>query len=175
MLRCIGGLFRADSRYERQATCLGINRAFASRRKLGGYCRTSGVSGGDPKGFSSSRTRSDRAACGSEKTVGVMAFKIVWTEQALEDLQSIVLFIAQDNHTVAESFGLRLMSKVDNLAQFPEIGRVVPEKSDETIREVVLRPYRIIYQVLFEKQMIAVIRVWHGARGEPEIPDQIFI
>lgn len=104
-----------------------------------------------------------------------MAFKIIWTEQALDDLQSIVLFIAQENNTVAESFGFRLMSKVDLLAKFPEIGRVVPEKNDETIREVVLRPYRIIYQVLSEKQMIAVIRVWHGARGEPEFPDQLII
>jgi len=104
-----------------------------------------------------------------------MAFKIIWTKQALDDLQSIVLFIAQDNHTVAESFGFRLMSKVDLLAQFPEIGRVVPEKNDETIREVVLRPYRIIYQVLSDEQMIAVIRVWHGARGEREFPDQLII
>ena len=102
-----------------------------------------------------------------------MAFQIIWSEQARDDLQSIVLFIAQDNPPVAESFGYRLMSKVDVLAQFPQFGRVVPEEHDETIRELILHPYRIMYKVLAEKQIVAVARIWHGARGEPEIPGQL--
>ncbi len=65
------------------------------------------------------------------------------------------------------------MSKVDVLAQFPQIGRVVPEENDETIREIILRPYRIIYKVLTEKQIIGIARVWHGARGDPEIPGEL--
>jgi plasmid stabilization system protein ParE len=65
------------------------------------------------------------------------------------------------------------MSKVDVLAQFPLIGRVVPEENDETVREIVLRPYRIIYKVLAQKQMVAITRVWHGARGEPDIPGEL--
>ena len=102
-----------------------------------------------------------------------MAFQIIWSEQARDDLQSIVLFIAQDNPTVAESFGYQLMSKVDVLAQFPQLGRVVPEENDEMVREIILRPYRIIYKVLAEKQIIAIARIWHGARGEPEIPGRL--
>jgi toxin ParE1/3/4 len=102
-----------------------------------------------------------------------MAFKIVWSEQAREDLQSIVLFIAQDNPTAAESFGYLLMSKVDVLAQIPKFGRVVPEENNGAIREIIFRSYRIIYQTLMEKQIVAIVRVWHGARGEPEIPSQL--
>ena len=102
-----------------------------------------------------------------------MAFKIIWSEQARDDLQAIVLFIAQDNPPVAESFGYLLMSKVDVLAQFPLIGRVVPEENDETIREIIFRSHRIIYKVLAEKEIVAIARVWHGARGEPDIPSQL--
>ena len=102
-----------------------------------------------------------------------MAFKIVWSQQARDDLQAIVLFIAQDNPTVAESFGYQLMSKVDLLMQFPLAGRAVPEANDETLREIVFRPYRIIYKVMTEKQIIGIVRVWHGARGEPEIPGKL--
>ena len=102
-----------------------------------------------------------------------MAFQIIWSEQARDDLQSIVLFIAQDNPTVAETFGYLLMSKVDVLAQFPQLGRVVPEENNETIRELIFRPYRIIYKVLAEQQIVAIARIWHGARGEPEIPGQL--
>jgi toxin ParE1/3/4 len=99
-----------------------------------------------------------------------MAFKIIWSKQARDDLQAIVLFIAQDNPVVAESFGYQLISKVDVLARFPQIGRVVPEENDETIRELVLRPYRIVYEVFEEREFVAIVRIWHGARGEPEIP-----
>jgi toxin ParE1/3/4 len=102
-----------------------------------------------------------------------MAFKIIWSEQARDDLQAIMLFIAQDKPPVAESFGYLLMSKVDVLAQFPRLGRVVPEENDERIREIIFRSYRIIYKVLAEKEIVAIARVWHGARGEPAIPSRL--
>jgi len=102
-----------------------------------------------------------------------MAGKIIWSLQARDDLRDIVSFIAADNPVAAQSFGFRLMSKVDVLAQFPEPGRVVSEENDEAIREIILRPYRIIYQVLADKQTVAIVRIWHGARGEPEIPQSL--
>ena len=102
-----------------------------------------------------------------------MAHKIIWSLQARDDLREIVTFIAADNPSVAESFGLRLMSKVDVLANFPQIGRVVPEENHENIREIILRPYRIIYQLLPAQQVVAIVRIWHGARGEPEIPERV--
>ena len=99
-----------------------------------------------------------------------MAFKIIWSRQARDDLGEIVTYIARNNRTAAESFGYRLMAKADLLAQFPEIGRVVPEEQDETVREIIVPPYRIIYRVLAENNVVAIARVWHSARGEPEIP-----
>lgn len=98
-----------------------------------------------------------------------MAFKIVWTAQALEDLGGIVRFIAMDNPEAAERFGYLLISKVDALASFPRLGRIVPEIGRETIREVIARPYRIVYQVRDPDQTVAITRVWHAARGEPEL------
>ncbi len=100
-----------------------------------------------------------------------MAFQIIWSEQSRDDLRSIVLFIARDNPRVAETFGYLLMSKVDMLMQFPQLGRVVPEENDEAIREIIFCSYRIIYKV--EKEIIAIVRVWHGARGEPDIPKEL--
>jgi toxin ParE1/3/4 len=102
-----------------------------------------------------------------------MAYKIIWSLQARDDLREIVLFIAANNPTAAEAFGLRLMTKTDSLANFPQLGRVVPEEHDENIREIVLRPYRIIYQVISAKQIVAIARIWHGARGEPDVPSHL--
>jgi plasmid stabilization system protein ParE len=102
-----------------------------------------------------------------------MAFKIIWSRQARDDLHDIVSYIAAHNRPVAELFGFRLMAKVDLLEQFPKIGRVVPEEQDESIREIIFPPYRIIYRVLAENHIVAIARVWHGARGEPEIPSRL--
>lgn len=102
-----------------------------------------------------------------------MAHKIIWSLQARDDLREIVMFIAADNPTAAETLGFRLISKVDLLANFPELGRVVPEANDESIREIILRPYRIIYQVLPAQPAVAIVRIWHGARGELEIPNSL--
>ena len=99
-----------------------------------------------------------------------MAGKIVWSLQARDDLRDVVAFIAADNPAAAESFGYRIISRVDQLTTFPLLGRAVPEADDEDIRELIVRPYRIVYRVLAEQNAIAIVRVWHGARGEPEIP-----
>jgi len=40
------------------------------------------------------------------------------------------------------------MAKVDALTNFLEMGRIVSEENDISIREIILRPYRIIYRVI---------------------------
>jgi plasmid stabilization system protein ParE len=88
-------------------------------------------------------------------------------------LRDIVTYIARNNPVIAEKFGFRLMSSVESLANFPELGRLVPEEQDQNVREIVVRPYRIIYRLLADRQTVAIARIWHGARGEPEIPGHL--
>jgi plasmid stabilization system protein ParE len=64
---------------------------------------------------------------------------------ARDDLHDIVTFIARDNQNRAMSFGYALNSETDRLNDFPESGRVVPEYRNDNIREIILRPYRIVY------------------------------
>jgi toxin ParE1/3/4 len=42
---------------------------------------------------------------------------------------------------------------------------VVPEFVDETIRELVVRNYRIVYRVNHDKRAIEIIRFWHASRA----------
>jgi toxin ParE1/3/4 len=98
-----------------------------------------------------------------------MAAKVVWTLRARQDLRSLFLYIARDNPDAAVSFRQKIIDKVDGLESFPESGRMVPERSDPRIREVIRSPYRIVYRFKIEDNLVEVLRVWHGARGEPEI------
>jgi toxin ParE1/3/4 len=88
--------------------------------------------------------------------------EITWTPFALEDLQSIYNYISKDSVTYAGRFVDKLIDKVDILEDHPEIGRVVPEFENETIRELIEGNYRIIYKILSITQ-IAIIRIHHSA------------
>jgi len=56
-----------------------------------------------------------------------MAYKLIWSPAARDDLHDIVVFIARDNPNRAMSFGYELISETDRLQEFPELGRSVPE------------------------------------------------
>lgn len=95
-----------------------------------------------------------------------MAFKVLVTECANEDLAQLVRYIARDNPQAAKRFGLALLEKLKLLENHPSLGRIVPERSDPTLRELIHPPYRIVYRVKESEHLIEVIRFWHGARGE---------
>jgi toxin ParE1/3/4 len=79
-----------------------------------------------------------------------MAYKLIWSPASRDDLRDIVSFISRDSRLRAEAFGYRLISETDKLQSFPEIGRVVPEYGIQTIREIIVRSYRIVYRVEHE-------------------------
>lgn len=96
-----------------------------------------------------------------------MAYKLIWSPAARDDLHDIVVFIARDNPERAMSFGYQLISETDRLQVFPRLGRVVPQYQNEDLREIILRPYRIVYRLNQERKLCEIIRVWHSARGTP--------
>ena len=98
-----------------------------------------------------------------------MAEKVIWTATAREDLRAIAAYIAQDNFPLAEPYCLQLIEFAETAGDFPRLGRVVPESNDENLREIVRPPYRIIYELIPNQPRPIILRVWHGARGAPDI------
>ena len=98
-----------------------------------------------------------------------MAYKLIWSPAARDDLHDIVVFIARDNPNRAMSFGYELISETDRLLEFPELGRIVPEYRNDCIREIIFRPYRIVYRVKHDAKLCEIARVWHSARGIPQL------
>jgi toxin ParE1/3/4 len=94
-----------------------------------------------------------------------MAYKLIWSPAARDDLHDIVVFIARDNPNRAMSFGYELISETDRLREFPESGRIVPEYRNDHIREIIFRPYRIVYRIDYDTKLCEIARVWHSARG----------
>jgi plasmid stabilization system protein ParE len=78
------------------------------------------------------------------------------------DLRDIVLFIKRDSPAIASEIGHRMVRATRRLAEFPRSGRVVPEFRMQSIKEVVVHNYRIIYE--YGDQRVDVLAVVHGAR-----------
>lgn len=88
--------------------------------------------------------------------------EIRWTEQAADDLEAIAEFIASDSPHYASLFCIEVLAAVERLTIFPDRGRIVPEWSDPSIRELILGNYRIIYRRRGE--IVELLSVYHSSR-----------
>lgn len=91
--------------------------------------------------------------------------RVVWTRPALDDVLEIKHYIAADSPRYAQVVTERLFAAVERLDAYPLSGRMVPELSAATLREVIEAPYRIVYRVRAE--VLEIIAVVHSARRLP--------
>ena len=88
--------------------------------------------------------------------------KVLWTENALKHLLDIYEYISQNSPPYATRMVDRLTRRSEQIANFPMSGREVLEYEAEDIREVIEKPYRIIYRV--KSDQIDILAVVHAAR-----------
>jgi plasmid stabilization system protein ParE len=84
--------------------------------------------------------------------------RIVWSPLAIERVEDIAQYIADDNASAAVEWVERIFDIVERLSKFPESGRVVPEVGVRRIREVIFGSYRIIYSVRDQIDILTVRR-----------------
>ena len=91
-----------------------------------------------------------------------MANRLVWSEQAVSDLQAIAQYISRDSPRYASSVVRRIVEAASLLSKFPKMGRVVPEFGSPNIHELQAVGYRIIYTQRADQ--IIVVAVIHARR-----------
>ncbi|MEO7100134.1 MAG: type II toxin-antitoxin system RelE/ParE family toxin [Luteolibacter sp.] len=84
-------------------------------------------------------------------------------------LRNLVHSIARDDRQVAKRFGDLIVTKVESLQPFPRIGRIVPEYREDRLRELIMTPYRIVFEIDDTAMKLSILRIWHGARGDLEL------
>jgi plasmid stabilization system protein ParE len=89
--------------------------------------------------------------------------RIRWTARALQNVESIREFIAPESPNAARLVVARLVAATERLATLPESGRIVPEYDDPSLRELIQRPYRIVYRLVGADEL-HIITVYHSAR-----------
>ena len=101
-----------------------------------------------------------------------MAYKLIWSPASRDDLRDIVTFISRDSAPRAETFAYRLIAETDKLQDFSELGRVVPEYRVRTIREIIVRSYRIVYRVDRERKLVEIRGRAQHCRAPTKLPNQ---
>ena len=60
---------------------------------------------------------------------------------ALRDLEAILNYVALDSRAYADLVVQRLVRTPERLQQFPEFCRIVRERDDPSLRELIARPF----------------------------------
>ena len=92
--------------------------------------------------------------------------RILWSPQSLRDLDAIHEYIANDSEHYAGLTVARIYSAVERLIQFRHSGRIVPERDEPEIREVIVGPFRVVYRV--RDQLLEVATVFRASREFPK-------
>ena len=93
--------------------------------------------------------------------------RIWWSAEAVADLQEIHDYIARNSPRYAAVVAARLVAAVDDVRDFPESGRVVPELGDPAVREVIHGAYRVVYEL--RGPVAEVLTVFRASRRFPPL------
>ena len=88
--------------------------------------------------------------------------RVNWTENARTALSEALDYIAQESPEGAIAVMEQALSAARGLSVLSKRGRVVPELSDPTIREIFVFNYRLLYEVSGDD--INILAFLHGAR-----------
>ena len=88
--------------------------------------------------------------------------QVVWTEGARRELDATVTFVADESLEGAIRLLQDILNSADSLHSMPDRGRVVPERDDPTVRELLVGPYRLMYDVAGSD--IVILGVLHQRR-----------
>ncbi|HEX4046427.1 MAG TPA: type II toxin-antitoxin system RelE/ParE family toxin [Elusimicrobiota bacterium] len=94
--------------------------------------------------------------------------RLRWSPEAVADLESICAYIAADSEQYARIFARDVAVLIEELADHPRIGRIVPEYGEENLRERIYQNYRVVYELT--GKFVEIVAIAHGARDFKNVP-----
>lgn len=88
--------------------------------------------------------------------------RVVWTEEARQRLDEIVVYIAEDSVPNALRFEREIIQASRRIGTFPNAGAMVEDLREYGVREIYFGSYRILYVVRDDN--CYVVCVIHGSR-----------
>jgi toxin ParE1/3/4 len=100
-------------------------------------------------------------------------YSVHFLQEALDDLEELVLYIAQDSREAALRMHDRVIERANDLMIFPKRGRLVPDKKmgEAGFRMLGIKPYIAFYRVI--NHDVFVYRVLHGSSNYPMLYEKM--
>ena len=98
------------------------------------------------------------------------------TQNAENDLNDIIMFIAQNNPQTVIKIMERLQAKISTLDHFPNRGAYVPEllaRNIKEYRQIIEAPWKIIYKV--DKKTVNILTIIDSRRNLYDILVKILL
>jgi len=94
-------------------------------------------------------------------------YDVRFLQDALDDTEEIVLYIAKDNPSAALRMHDEIIEKANNLSPFPRRGPLVPDPKMRKagFRMLFIHPYIAFYRII--GNFVFIYRVVHGATNYP--------
>ena len=100
-----------------------------------------------------------------------MEYRVTWSLEAVEDLESIAEYIEKDSFHYAQAVVSKILEVQRTIKEFPLIGRVLPELGNDNIRERFIYSYRLVYEI--KQQNILIVAIIHGSRLLENVEDRL--
>ena len=91
-----------------------------------------------------------------------MAYRVVWSPKAVEDVEAIAGYIARDSPSYAAAVVQKVLEITNDLQENATKGRLIPEIEESTIIEQFAYSYRLIYRL--ELDTVTITAFIHGKR-----------
>ena len=96
--------------------------------------------------------------------------RLEWADDALRHIDEIARYIEKDSEFQAKRVVDKIWNSTRRIERFPEMGAVVGEFNDPTLREILVFRYRILYRLRENGNLVRIVAVVHGAR---QLTDEI--
>lgn len=93
-----------------------------------------------------------------------MDYTVIWSNQALEDIEGIAAYISDDSVYHAERVVEAFLAAGNSLTQNAQRGPKIPELNIETLRELFVYSYRLIYELDTTAREVQILAALHGRR-----------
>jgi len=88
--------------------------------------------------------------------------RVEWTARARTALDDAVAYIASDSPAAAEQLLVKILDAAASLTELTERGRTVPELDEPFVRELVIPPYRLVYE--YDPSHVRILTLLHTAQ-----------
>lgn len=93
-------------------------------------------------------------------------FQVIWTARGDRTAGEIIESMARIDADAALRLWERINETIEVLKRHPYIGARYERMP--VLREILCERYRVFYQVLKSRKVVAIHLVWHSSRDEPE-------